>query len=59
MKLEPSFETETYITKKGYYCIKQANDTNEEDSIILLTREQVKNIIIDMESEIDRGCILQ
>ena len=47
MKIKKSFETETYTTAAGYYAINQ--ECEFEDMITLLTPEQMRLLIVDME----------
>jgi hypothetical protein len=48
MKFKAVFETETYISDAGYYVITQKNRPFEEDSVILLSACQLKELASDM-----------
>lgn len=53
MKLKAAYETEVYITKNGYYAIRQESPLDEKNPIILLTRDQVVAISGDMKESLD------
>ena len=48
MKLKESVETETFISRSGYYTIKQERPL-DDDHIVSLTPAQMRHIIKDMQ----------
>lgn len=49
MKLRPAYETDAYISVAGYYAIKQPGHLGGDDAVVLLTRDQVIEIVKDMQ----------
>lgn len=49
MKLKESYATETFVSTAGYYTIKQPNQMADDDSIIMLTPEQMRLVMADMQ----------
>ena len=49
MKLRPAYETDAYISVFGYYAIKQPDYLGGDDAVVLLTRDQVIEIVKDMQ----------
>lgn len=50
MKLKKSYETDLFISRAGYYVIDQTAD--EFGGKVLLTRDQVNQIVKDMEMQL-------
>jgi hypothetical protein len=48
MKLKAVYETEAYISETGYYVIKQTDQFFCEESVIMLSPAQLKELIADM-----------
>lgn len=48
MKLKAVLETETYISDGGYYAIKQIDRTYGDESVVILSPSQLKELIADM-----------
>ena len=48
MKLKAVYETEAYVSEGGYYVIKQTDQLYGEDSVIMLSPSQLKELIADM-----------
>jgi hypothetical protein len=48
MKLKAVYETEAYVSEGGYYVIKQTDQFYGEESVILLSPSQLKELIADM-----------
>lgn len=48
MKLTKAYETETYISDGGYYCIRQ-EEWPDGEAVVLLTPAQMRQVIQDME----------
>lgn len=53
MKLQPEYETECYLTKSGYYAIRQPQLDGSEDQIILLSKAQVEKVVADMQEALN------
>lgn len=48
MRLKAVFETEAYVSGGGYYVIKQTDQFYGEESVIMLSPSQMKELIADM-----------
>jgi hypothetical protein len=48
MKLKAVYETEAYISEAGYYVIKQTDQFFCEESVIMLSPSQLKELIAHM-----------
>jgi hypothetical protein len=48
MRLKASYETESYISKGGYYAIKQV-DPMQEEQIVLLSPTQLRKLAEDIQ----------
>lgn len=53
MKLKKSYETDLFISQAGYYVIDQTAD--EFGGKVMLTRDQVSQVIKDMEMQLAHG----
>lgn len=58
MKLIKSYETETYVSDNGYYCISQENFPDEEVVIVMLTAPQMRLLIQDMQKQLEDSVLL-
>jgi len=52
MKLKQEYATETFISKAGYYCIKQGDGVGGEDVVVVLSPHQVEVIAKDMQDSL-------
>ena len=51
MKLNPHYETETYVSILGYYVIKQI-DWEGDEVVVLLSKEQARKIRDDITAQL-------
>lgn len=49
-KLRQAHETEIYVSDAGYVAIKQPGSMGEEDSIVVLTADQLPHVIRELQA---------
>jgi len=57
IKLQPSYETETFVSDVGYYVIKQLSEYGDE-SIVLISMSQLPELIADMQRTISSNVVV-
>lgn len=45
MKLKPTFETDVYISERGYFVINQTSSLGEEEAV-LLSPDQLRAVMV-------------
>ncbi|PLC40481.1 hypothetical protein C0Q88_22005 [Ralstonia pickettii] len=48
MKLKATYETEVYISKGGYLCIRQKDQLGNDDPVVMLSPAQAKLVADEM-----------
>jgi hypothetical protein len=52
MKLRATYETQTYITRDGYFAIHQVDQLGEE-SVVCLSPDQMRLLVLNMQKELE------
>jgi hypothetical protein len=53
LKIRATYETEVYTTQAGYVAIKQEDPVDREDSVVLLSADQLAVVISELQGLLD------